>query len=163
MAKKKKRSKPNGGPYLAAAFFCETTIEDKQDGSLSIIRMVDQVTLSLPPSTPAEIPSEQHRLPVYASGLLSFKTGDSPGDHTIRVVMESPSGKRAEQVFEQVVTFTPQPHGGANLRLNHAIMVKKGGLFWFHVYLDGKRVTRMPLQIIVQRAEMPPRQPDEHG
>ena len=68
----------------------------------------------------------------------------------IRLVAESPSGK-TQTVMEQVVPFTPVQHGGANIRLNQIIQVKKGGLFWLHVFLDGKRVACMPLHISVER------------
>jgi len=151
MAKGKIKPKRKGGPYLAAAFFCERTIEDKQDGALSAIRMTDQINVMLDPSAPPDFPSETQRLPVVISGLLAFKTGDSPGEHVVRLVMHSPSGKKST-VLEQTLPFTPRPHGGANLRLNNVIAVKKGGLFWLHVFLDGRRVARMPLQITIQRA-----------
>jgi hypothetical protein len=153
MAKRKQSETKKGGPYLAAAFFCETTIEDKQEGTLSAIRMVDQLTFILDPSAPPDFPSEKQRLPVNIRGVVSFKTGDSPGEHTIRLVMESPSGKKTDTPFEQVLPFTPEPHGGANWIFNGTILVQKGGLFWFHVFLDGKQVTRMPLQISVLRVE----------
>lgn len=152
MARAKKQEKKKGGPYLAAAFFCETTIEDKQDGALSAIRMLDQIILKIPAVAPVDPSSEERKIPVSVSGLLSFKSGDFPGDHRIRLVMESPSGK-SQVAYEQTLPFTPPPQGGANLRLNHTILVKKGGLFWMNVFLDGKRVTRMPLLISVQRPD----------
>jgi hypothetical protein len=160
MAKRKQPKTDAGGPYLAAAFFCETTIEDKQHGTVSAIRLVDQLVFTLDRSAPPDFPSETQRLPVTIKGLLSFKTGNSPGNHKVRIVMESPSGKM-NPAFEQDLPFSPEPHGGANVRLNHTIMVKAGGLFWFHIFLDGKEVTRMPLQISVQREQpaSPPRSP----
>lgn len=157
-AAKKRPVKKAGGPYLAAAFFCESTIEDKQDGALTAVRIIDTITFQIDPSAPDDFPSETKRLPVPVSGILSFKTGDSPGDHTIRLVAQSPSGK-SQTILEKVVPFTLQPQGGANIRLNQVIQVKQGGLFWIHVFLDGKQVTRMPLMISVQRAVAAPNQP----
>jgi hypothetical protein len=149
MSKTRKKSKRMGGPYLTAALFCESIIEDKADGALTIIRVIDQMELCIV-NAPPDFPSETNRLRVSVRGLLSFKTGDAQGNHTVRCVMESPSGKTA-QVLEQTLPFTPQPHGGANLRLSITIDVFKGGLFWQHVYLDGKRIARMPLQITISR------------
>jgi hypothetical protein len=161
MAKRKAARKGAGkrtdGPYLAAAFFCETTIEDKQDGTITAVRMIDQILINLPPSTPEDVPSETKKLPVPVSGLLSFRSGDSPGEHTVRIVAESPSGKK-QTVLEQVLLFSSPVQGGANLRLNQVIQVKKGGLFWLHVFLDGKRYARMPLMIEVQREGTTPQQ-----
>jgi hypothetical protein len=160
MAKAKKRVKRKGGPYLAAAFFCDATIEDKQDGTLSAIRIIDQVTIRLLPSTPPNLPSEQEKLPVFVHGLLAFRTGNSPGEHALRLVMHAPSGKSAT-LAEQSLPFSPHPHGGANFRLNGMIKVVKGGLFWMDVFLDGKRMARMPLQITIERTEAvsPPAEP----
>jgi hypothetical protein len=156
MVKAAKRARKKGGPYLPASFFCEKIIEDKQDSALSAIRIIDTINVQLDPSTPSEIHSEEHRVPVSIASLLSFKTGDSPGEHTVRIVMQSPSGKESETVFEQVIPFPPEPQGGANLRVQNVIQVKKGGLFWMEVILDGKPVTRMPLLISIQRAETVP-------
>src|SRR5260370_17336461 len=92
MAKKKR--KIDGGPYLAAAFFCEQVIESK-DGSLSAIRIIDQIQVAIPANLPADVPSKENRVAVNMAGLLSFKTGYArPGQHTVRVIMRSPSGKK---------------------------------------------------------------------
>jgi len=153
MSGPKKHTKKKGGPYLAAALFCEGTTEDKQDSALSVYRIVDQLNVFLGPETPADFPSEDQRIPIAINALLAFRTGDVPGEHKVRLVLESPSGKiKPENISEQTVVFTPQPHGGANLRLKSTIGVVKGGLFLLHVYLDGKRMTTMPLQISVIRA-----------
>jgi hypothetical protein len=157
---KKKRKKKKRGPQLAAAVFCEALIEDKSDGAISAIRIFDTFNVVLPSNTPSDFPSAEKRLRVPLWVLLSFKTGDSPGKHRVRVVMESPSGKSGT-AFEQDLHLEPPAHGGFNLRLNTNIMVMKGGLFWAHVYLDGKRMTSMPLQVTVQRAEVPGGLPDD--
>jgi hypothetical protein len=142
------------GPYLSAAFFCERTIEDKQDNTISIVRMVDTLMIQLHPSTPLDFPSEANRLPVPISALVSFKTGDSPGSHTLKLVMESPSGKKAPPVEQQFV-LSKDPQGGFNYRLNSVIQVMKGGLFWLHVYLDDKHITKTPFLIKIERPEQP--------
>src|SRR5437764_5843725 len=93
MAKRKQPKAETAGPYLAAAFFCETTLEDEQDETVSAIRLIDQLVFTLDPSAPPDFPSATQRLPVTIKGLLSFKTGNAPGSHKVRIVMESPSGK----------------------------------------------------------------------
>jgi len=155
MAKIAKQAKKKDGPHLAASFFCETLVEDKRDGALCAIRIIDTITVQLPPSSSPEIPPE---IPVRIAALLSFKSGDSPGEHTVRIVMHSPSGEKSRTVLEQIVPFTPQPQGGANLRLDNVIIVKTGGVFWMDIFLDGKRVTRMPLKISIQLGEAIPGQ-----
>jgi len=149
MAKRKPVARQNSGPYLAAAFFCETTLTE-QDGAVSAIRIVDQITLFIDPAAPSDFPSESQRMPVSIKGLLAFKTGGSPGEHSLRIALESPSGN-TRTVLERTLQFPPAPHGGANMHFDNTIWIKQGGLFWFHVFLDGAEVTRMPLQVTVQR------------
>ena len=151
MAKQPKAEKTKSGPHLAAAFFCEMTLLDK-DGAPSAIRLIDNIEMMIDPSAPPDFPSDKQKIPINLNGLLCFKTGDSPGDHTLRLVMHSPTGK-SSVVMEKSIPFTPMPQGGINVRLSFTIMVKSGGLFWLHVYLDGKRYTRMPLHISIQRAD----------
>jgi hypothetical protein len=155
MAKREKKPKKNGGPYLAAACFCERTIEDKSDSALSAIRLIDQITISLPAGLPIDFPSEENRISVPVSSLLVFKTGDAPGEHNIRVVMVSPSGKESPP-FEQKFIFPAGENSGINITATNKFMVVKGGLFWLDVYLDGKQVTRMPIRILVEREPQPP-------
>jgi hypothetical protein len=146
------RAKKSGGPYLAGAFFCESVVEDR-DGALCPIRIIDQINILLPPDAPPGFPSEQNRLSVPIMAVLSFRTGDAPGEHTVRVVLESPSGKR-NPPFEKSLPFSEMKHGGANLRINLTIAAVRGGLFWADVFLDGKLTTRMPLQITIQREQL---------
>jgi hypothetical protein len=140
----------SGGPYLAAALFCEHIIEDKADGAMTPIRIFDTVNMVIPASAPEDFPSENNRLNVSFSALVCFKTGDAPGPHNVVVVMESPSGKKGD-VYAQEIVLPPEPQGGINLRLSSTIAVVKGGLFKAHVYLDSNLVTTMPLQINLQR------------
>jgi hypothetical protein len=150
----KKPRRKAGGPYLAAAIFCESVMEGA-DQALTAIRIVDQITLTIPKDAPPDIPSEQKRLPASICALVTFRRGDAKRKHVVRLVMNSPSGKR-ETVSDHRITLSDKAHGGANLRINMTFGISKGGLFWVDVILDGKLVTRMPLQITVVRSDMPP-------
>jgi hypothetical protein len=152
MAKANRQPKKSG-PHLAAAFFCEGVIEDAKDHALSAIRIVDTFRILLPSSAPKDLPSETNRLPVFISGLVSFKTGGSSGEHVVKLVAESPSGRK-QTIHEQRFSLSTEPTGGVNIRLHQTVQVKTyGGLFWIHVYLNGKRVTSMPYQILVSRED----------
>jgi hypothetical protein len=161
MAKTKSPKKVSSKPCLAAAFFCETVIEDKKDGSMSAVRIVDTLTFIFDPSTPPDFPSETHKLPIPLSGLISFKTLGAPGEHTLRVAMESPSGKfDPAAVLEQKFVLPDAPQGGMNLVLKSVIHVANGGLFKLHVFLDDEEVTQMPLFVSIQRVEAPTTEPE---
>jgi hypothetical protein len=143
-----------GGPYLAAAFFCESTIEDKQDGAISAIRIVDKLTLTIDAAAPPDVPSKEKRVPVRVAMFVSFKTGHAPGSHTIRLVLRGPSGKKTP-VREDTLLFAEQPNSGVNIRMIGTIGIATAGLYWMDVLLDGRRLTRMPLEIEIQRAQVP--------
>jgi hypothetical protein len=151
MAKaKRQKKKVKGGPYLAAACFCESILEDKL-GTISAIRIIDQIAAQMP-SHVTDFPTDQNRLVVPVSALVILRTGYSPGEHRLQFVVTSPSGKK-ERSPEQTVNLTPQEHGGFQIisRMNFGVF--KGGLFWVDVILDDKRITRMPIRIEIQRAE----------
>jgi hypothetical protein len=146
-----KKPKKIGGPFLAAAVFCEASIEDKKDSSMSAIRIVDQTNILIDPTAPPDFPSEANRIPIALHALFSFKTGDAAGgDHKLRLVMESPSGKLTP-IMEKDIPFTPSANGGANMQLNLPVAVSAGGLFLLHVFLDGKRMTKMPYYVSITR------------
>src|SRR5438128_972546 len=93
MAKLRKQSKKRaGGPYLAAAVFCDSIVEGA-DKTMSVIRIVDRVNLTIPADAPPEIPSKDKPVPVTMNALISFRTGSGMGKHEIGMVVESPSGK----------------------------------------------------------------------
>lgn len=156
MAKQsKKQAAKRSGPHLAAAVFCDNVLQEKQDGALTVIRIIDTVNVTLHPSTPADVPSEANRIPVTVQGLVSFRTGDAPGEHTIRLQMQSPSGKTTD-IYQTSLVFKPEPNAGGNVLFNSVIAVMKGGLFWLSVYLDDQKMTQMPLMINVNRGEAAP-------
>ena len=150
----KSRSKKTGGPYLAAAIFCDNVLRG-EDGAMSAIRIIDHLTVTIPADAPADVPSESKRVATAVWALVMFKSGGSPGRHEVSLVVQSPSGKRHNGPKHEM-TFSPEPHGGANLRINLGLGIKEGGIFLIDVLLDGKRVTRMPLLITVTRDEAAP-------
>jgi hypothetical protein len=158
---KKNTAAKKDGPYLAAALFCETILQDKNDETLSAIRIVDCLKIALPPHTPAELPSKDRPIPVAVTLLLIFRSGDNPGEHEVRIDIESPTGEKKAGFYRQRATFTGPENGGHNFRVNILLGAIKGGLFWFDVYVDDKRMTRMPYRVEVTRGEpvTPPPQP----
>lgn len=132
------------GPYLSAALFCDQIIEER-DGTLSAIRIIDTMTLRIPHEVPEDQP-----FPLQVSFLLIFKTGNAAGTHQFRIDLRSPTGKIKRGPTEDH-EFLPQPHGGVNFRVKLGIEVKKSGIFWADVYLDGKPIAHAPFNIVVER------------
>jgi hypothetical protein len=159
MAKEKEKKKSPkgrmGGPFLAAAFFCENILEDMQR-KLSVQGINDGMELVIHPLAPKNVPSEENPLVINHQLLLMFKSGDSPGKHHLKLEIESPSGKRAT-VKDEEVTLSDQPNGGLNVKVavTLGITTFPGGLYLVDVFLDGKLMTRIPFNINITRPELP--------
>jgi hypothetical protein len=153
MSKKNQRNKRIGGPYLAAALFCDSVLEGK-DHVASAIRIIDQINVFIHPEAPSDIPSEQQKVPVHVNGLLIFRTGYAPGEYLLSITVESPSGKR-QKVLERPISLSLPPNNGVTVHLNTTLMASSGGLFWIHITLGGKRLAHMPLQVTIHRGEGP--------
>lgn len=155
MAKKKKKAKKPaekiGGPFLSAAIFCDGIAEDI-DGILSISRIVDSVNLVIGPPAPPDMPSKEHPVTINPTMLLSFRTGNSPGTHMLKLIVNQPNGKRGE-LLSQEVNLSEPSHGGLNLKARAKLTLFTSGVYWIDVYLDGKRFTRMPLNVNIQRVD----------
>jgi hypothetical protein len=153
MAKSKRKIKSKRGPCLAVACFCERVIEDKNDGVLTIVRIVDQMTIVLPPGTPSDYPSEANPHPIKFTGLLSFRTGYASGNHKATIIWQTPSGKKLPP-SEHDLIFSHEPNGGSNLIVIGALQVIDPGVYWMDVLLGGTLIAQMPLAIIVARSEI---------
>lgn len=145
--KPKAGNKPRkvGGPYLAAAVFCEALVEDKEDGSMSLTRIIDTIRAHIPPGISPDAP-----VPVQVKMFLTFRCGDASGEKTASLVLTTPTGKR-RKLQEMKLTFTGPEHGGINLRIQVLLNVTTEGVYWIDVIVDGKRFTRMPLMISIVR------------
>lgn len=140
-----------GGPFLAAALFCERVIEDKE-GVLTLVRIVDRVVnTAIGSGTPSVMPAARISLNL----LLAFKSGDARGRHDVQIHAEEPSGLRKTVAHTMSIFFEGEDRG-ANLIVNLSFEAPQEGLYWFDIFLDDVRVTRIPLRLVYQRQETGP-------
>ncbi len=133
------------GPYLIAALICEKILQEK-DETVSIIRMVDRVTLT---TQAALSPETLPPMALSLNAFISFKSGSARGRHTVKLSIETPSGlKLPEQLLP--VLFEGEDRG-VNLILGINIVVDQEGVYWFDVLLENVLLTRIPLRILYQR------------
>ena len=85
----------NKGPYLVAAILCEKILQE-QDGTISIIRMVDRLAITV---SALGSPETMPPTPITLQALISLKSGSAKGRETIVVRTETPSGLSTSQVF----------------------------------------------------------------
>jgi len=138
-------------PYLTAAFFCEKVLEEK-NGSLSAIRIADRVEVEEPSF---ELPKDVK--PGFAlSALVAVKSGPAKGKFTLKIVSESPSGKRSEGPVLPV-TLEGGDHG-QNFIVNFVMHLGEQGVYWFDVIFEEQVLTRIPLMVARKQPAQPEKQ-----
>jgi hypothetical protein len=141
------------GPYLGVAVLCEKVLHER-DGVMSVIRMVDRVTLTSRGHTPAEMPRGILSFMLY----LMFKSGDARGTFQIGVRSVNPSG--------QVISTASFPllmegeDRGAALVTQFALEAREEGVYWFDILLEEQVITRVPLRVVYQRIVTSPKPPE---
>lgn len=134
-------------PYVTAALLCEKVLQEK-DESLTLIRIADRVQYRL------EGVPEGLKPVIQIQGLVSVKSGPVIGDHTIRIVVERPSGQRKE-VHTQPIKLLGKDQG-QSLILTIGLGVETDGVYWFDVIFDDDELlTRIPLTVTQLEAPAP--------
>lgn len=133
------------GPYVQAALFCERALQES-DGVLSLMRIVDQINVQgQGPDAPTSFP-EGTAVPLQTTFVVMLKPGEARGTQSLRVDLEAPDGTR-QTLTETSLSFTGGPNNGQNMLLNLNMGIDKMGLYWADVFVNGRLVTRVPLQI----------------
>lgn len=134
------------GPHLKAALFCSDVIEGK-DGVLSLIRVIDRLTIAAAGSQPlATMPPIKQTLKL----VLMFASGRAKGTHEVAVKVERPDST-VKDTWKGTV-FLEGEDRGANIVIDMNIEFQLEGLYWFDLYFEGTLMTRMPFRVIYQRA-----------
>ena len=138
-----------GGPYVAAAFFCEKVLIE-QDGVASVIRMFDRMTVHAQSTTQnAQAPEALPQMAVGVTLYLLLRAGKARGRHRIDLTIELPSGIRHEHPQKQYVQFEGEERG-AQMIADMQLPVIGEGLYWFEIAVEGDFVTKIPLRIHYQ-------------
>jgi hypothetical protein len=132
------------GPYVSVATFCERVLAEK-DEVLSIIRAIDVMNVQADggPDVPDALPEGTT---VQTTLVLLLKAGQAAGPQAIKFVVESPDGTRKDSP-ERSFMFSPGPAGGLSLIVPMAIALSSAGLYWVHVFVNNRVVTRVPLTV----------------
>lgn len=133
-----------GGPYLGAAILCEKVLQEKDD-VLTVVRMVDRITVAVRGEAPTQIPPGSITLVLF----VLFKSGEARGTYQVGIRTVNPSG--------QVLSTSSFPillegdDRGAALVNQVTVEVQEDGVYWFEILLEDQLVTRVPLRVIYQR------------
>jgi hypothetical protein len=142
-------SRPTG-PFLTAAVFAEKVLQER-DGTKSLIRIVDRVTQSAVGPSP---PESMQPIDWEAVIFIQLKPGQARGSTTFRIVEEMPNGLSRE-ISAGSFNFLGGPNQGADIVAPIKIRLEMAGLYWFDVEIEGRVLTRMPLEVLYERRVMP--------
>lgn len=131
------------GPHLQTAVLCEKVLVE-QDGVKSAIRIFDRQTRTATGPTP---PMEMESFVMEAFLLLQFKSGSARGTYQLQVSLQKPSGESIQPV-NSAINFEGEDDRGTDIVANLALSLDMTGLYWFDIYLNGTRVTRVPMRVV---------------
>jgi hypothetical protein len=129
------------GPHLTAALICERVLSE-QDQVLSAIRIIDRVTFGVG----ADGKLVQPQQPIWF--MIMLKSGSARGSYNVEIRREKPSGEQSP-LLSAPVYFEGEDRG-ASLVVAAAFEPDQAGLYWFDVYFEEERITRIPLRVIYQ-------------
>lgn len=136
---------PETGPYLKAALFCDDVIEGK-DGVLSLIRVIDRITITAAgPQAPEAMPTLERRLKL----VLMLVSGRARGTHNVKLRIETPDGT-IRPSWASTVLLEGEDRG-ANIVADLKYEFTSEGVYWFHVALDDSPLTKLPFRVLYQR------------
>jgi hypothetical protein len=131
-----------GGPYLSVATICERVLTE-QDGVLSAIRMVDRITFGL--GDDGQPINPQYPITM----LVVLRAGAARGTFNLEIRREGPSGEDLA-VLGAPVHLDGGEDRGASVVIGTVFAPDHAGLYWYDVYFEGERLTRMPLRAVFQ-------------
>lgn len=138
------------GPYLIAAALCERVLIEKNN-TASLIRIIDQVVVQMPPSVQLPggvLPSVPQVQPTVALVLaVMFKNGKLDGTRELRVAVKAPSGLRTTE-SKTTLLFQGGEAGGVNAFVNLVMGLGEEGVYWFEVWLGEDFQTKCPLRVV---------------
>lgn len=127
-------------PYLKLGAICERVLQEK-DGVLSIIRMVDQFTLTLAGKEPPDqLPEGEVLLTIVMSWVGGL------GRHEAAFNIVSPGGEA--QPSPRSWSFTLDAiNRGHNIIVTLPVKIRREGIYWIEFVLNDHVKSRIPFQI----------------
>lgn len=137
-------SAKGNGPYLQTAVICEKALEEK-DGVISIIRIIDRITVTYVATDASE---QLPEIPINYVLVVSFKSGEFIGEKHLRIMLKGPKEEKAKEkpLFSLPLRFEGNEKG-TNIIINNVMQTKTGGIYWFEIYLDQALYTKVPLYV----------------
>lgn len=134
-------------PYVQVAAICQAVLQEAT-GVFSVIRITDRQPIM-------GLTDQMQPQPLFQLWMIVIlKAGEMDGKYTLRVIPETPSGKRL-QAFELPVLFE-RDERGVFLATPLQVIAEEEGLYWFNVMIEQDILTRIPLRIMYQKIQPMP-------
>lgn len=132
------------GPFVQIATVCAAPLQEA-NGSLSLIRIMDRIPLQGFTDEMKPQPLQQLFL------VIILKSGGTKGKYHMKVVPETPSGKRLEGPVMSIL-FEGEERGVAAV-IPVPLVAEEEGLYWFDVLIEQQLLTRVPLRVMYQKIQ----------
>src|SRR5947209_729456 len=121
----------NAGPYVAAALICERVLQEK-DGTLTAVRIVDQINVEVPPPQPNMVAVIA---PISLALLVSIREAEAR-EYELSITVRTPKGE-ATKLSPPMRMVASGAVVGANF-IGHLTFSPQGeGMLHFDIDLDG--------------------------
>lgn len=137
------------GPHLQAALLCQNVTQQVPNGPITIVGLIDRVVVRVPQGI---LPEQAAPSIVSCHAVVILKTGSRPGNHRLRLVLTSPTGRPLRE-FSLEITLPNEPDQGVNVVMPIQFTASEEGIYWFDVKLDSEAVplTRISFRRMVLR------------
>lgn len=129
------------GPHVQIAALCESVLQET-NGILSLIRVVDRITINATPGAPMSMP----RASIALKAVIALKADTARGRALVGLRPQRPSGINLDAIYSPVL-FEGEDRG-VNVIIDLRMDVDEEGLYWFDVFIEDRVITRMPLRIV---------------
>lgn len=141
----------DSGPHVQIAAFAELFIRGAQTGALSVINIVDGVTVTGP---------DLNEMPPFSLGryklIINLWADKAKGRYFLKLRPHEPSGLEGDPIDLTPVNFKATALGVDHIQQAPPFEVSEEGTYWFDLLLvapgedDGQLLTRIPFNVQYQ-------------
>jgi hypothetical protein len=131
-------------PFVQIAAICAAPLQEA-NGTLSLVRILDRIPVQGFTDDMVPQPLQQFAL------VVVLKSGAMKGKFHMKIVPETPSGKRLDGPTMSVL-FEGDERGVAAV-MPVPLVAEEEGLYWFDVFIEQEVLTRIPLRIMYQKIQ----------
>ena len=142
----------SSGPHVQVAVICETFIKGAQSGALSLINILEGITVG--GSDPDEMPPVTIGPPLKL--VINVWAGQARGRYSLKLRPEEPSGVQGDLMTLGAIQFTDVGARGVDTIMPMPdFEITEEGITWFDVLFSGKGqgdqlLTRIPFAVVYQ-------------